>query len=321
MVEEDLDRVTETIKNNYPAQHNHTIQFSIINAQGIRKRLCIETHFDSSTADNFTNYHCLMIDNTEKYGYEKALEEKVEQLKKSNLHLQEFVYVASHDLQEPVRKITTFTERLASRFADALGEEGSMYLKRIQNSSRNMQTLLDDLLNFSRLSFNDQPFEKVDLQNCMAEVINNLEVKIEESNASISFGELPILEAYPSQLNQLFNNLISNAIKFKKQNQKPVIQINFSRINPYQYPEYPLLKSTHYAKIEICDNGIGFEQEYSEKIFMIFQRLNSKAEYSGSGIGLSICKKIVDIHHGIIFATSQPNLGSTFTILLPYKIS
>jgi light-regulated signal transduction histidine kinase (bacteriophytochrome) len=229
--------------------------------------------------------------------------------------------VASHDLQEPVRKISTFAGRLKAKYGDNLGEEGGVYLKRMQNASENMQTLLEDLLNFSRLSFSDKPFEKVALQTCLENAISDLEVKIEETKTRIDYQDLPTIEGHATQLKQLFINIIGNAIKFRKPDEVPIIKITCTRINPYSYPKLTLLKNTHYTKIDIIDNGIGFEEEFVERIFMIFQRLNSKTEYSGSGIGLSICKKIVENHYGHIYATSKLGEGSKFTVLLPYTIS
>lgn len=318
VVEEERSTLKAALQKHIELKEDYKIEFSIINAKGKHKRVMAEIFLKLNEQGMAEAYSGILKDITESYEYKKALEEKVTQLDKSNRNLQEFVYVASHDLQEPVRKINTFAERLASKFGDLLNEEGLTYLRRMQKSSQNMQVLLDDLLDFSRLSFNTKAPEKVSLKDCLENVISDLEVKIEETKTIIEYNDLPVIEGYSTQLKQLFNNLIGNAIKFRKLNVNPYIKINYSRINPFSYPQYPLLKNTHYAKIEISDNGIGFEQEYSEKIFMIFQRLNSKVEYSGSGIGLSICKKIIENHHGQIFASSTLNKGSTFTLLLPY---
>lgn len=321
IVPEEREYVSQSAKRAFENNQNYSIEFSITDAQGKHKRLYSETLFKIDNQGQIYQYNGILKDITESYEFKKALELKVQQLDKSNQNLQEFVYVASHDLQEPVRKISTFAERLSSKYSNALGEEGNMYLLRMQNASRNMQTLLEDLLSFSRLSFNDKPSEKVSLNACLESVLNDLEVKIEETKTQIELTDLPVIEGYFTQLKQLFYNLIGNAIKFRKPGENARIKLKFTRVNPYSLPQYPLLKNTHYAKIEISDEGIGFEQEFSERIFMIFQRLNSKVEYSGSGIGLSICKKITENHHGVIYATGAVQQGSCFTILLPYTIS
>ncbi|HOZ88312.1 MAG TPA: ATP-binding protein, partial [Bacteroidia bacterium] len=221
------------------------------------------------------------------------------------------------DLQEPLRKISTFTERLNTKFDSILGQEGSMFLKRILSATASMQTLLEDLLSFSRLSFDEKKFEKVSVNSCIESVIADLEVKIEETKTVISCDRFPEIEAYPSQIKQLFNNLIGNAIKFRKPGAACTINIASHKVEQQDFMDLPLTKGVNYVKITVTDNGIGFDQEFSEKIFMIFQRLNGKAEYAGSGVGLAICKKIVDNHHGFIFANSKPDHGASFTILLP----
>ncbi len=307
--------VTEARKN----RKNYRLDFSLLDAKGIYKRVHTETTLQINSAGEVTGYTGVMKDITESFFYKRALEQKVLQLDKSNKNLQEFVYVASHDLQEPLRKISTFTERLKNRFEDSLSEEGNMYVNRIMNSSKNMQTLLEDLLHFSRLSSTDKEFEEVSLQECMNSVLNDLEIKLEETGAKVHCDPLPSVKGYPSQIKQLFVNLLGNAIKFRQEHVAPVITIRCEEVNHEKHSELPLNKNGRYVKLVFTDNGIGFEQEFSERIFMIFQRLNGKSEYAGSGIGLSICKKIVDNHHGFIYASSEPGKGATFTVLLPIK--
>jgi light-regulated signal transduction histidine kinase (bacteriophytochrome) len=315
---EDRDRVIEGVSRSRNSQAPYTLEFSLLNASGIYKRVMAQNAFKFSDGEP-VEYSGVIKDITESYFYKKALEQKVLQLDKSNQNLQEFVYVASHDLQEPLRKISTFTERLQARFEPLLGQEGSMYMKRIMNSTVNMQTLLEDLLTFSRLSFHDKQFEPISLKECLDSVLADLEIKIEETKTTVVYDQLPEIEAYHSQIKQLFINLISNAVKFKKPNERPVIKITSELVTHSAFPDLPMVKGVTYAKILVKDNGIGFEQEYSERIFMIFQRLNARAEYAGSGIGLSICKKIVDNHHGFIFADGIIDVGATFTVLLPQK--
>lgn len=316
---EDKERVIALVKKSREARTAYQTEFSILNAKGIYKRIYAESRADIEDKKN--EYEGIIKDITESYFYKKALEQKVLQLDKSNQNLQEFVYIASHDLQEPLRKISTFVGRLNSKFENVLGQEGNMYVSRILRSTHNMQILLEDLLSFSRLSFSDKQFEAVFLKECLDGAINDLEIKIEETKTVITSGPLPEIEGYKTQLKQLFNNLINNAIKFRKPQEIPVIRISCSEADPASYNDLPLQKDSTYVRIIIEDNGIGFEQEFSERIFMIFQRLNGKAEYAGSGIGLSICKKIIDNHHGFIFANGVPGKGATFTILLPQKQS
>lgn len=293
--------------------------FSIISSKGKLKRIST-TNFVSKNKDKkLIKHNCLMRDVTENYDHKIALEQKIKQLNITNLHLQEFVYIASHDLKEPLRKISTFGERLQTKIGNSLSDEGTMYLDRLLKSSRNMESLLDELLAFSRISLEELKFEKTSLAKCLESVISDLELSIEESQASITFDKLPEIEANPTQIKQLFSNLLSNALKFKSKNQTPLINITCSEKKANQKNAiYPNLKTDSYL-IEIRDNGIGFEQEYAEKIFLMFQRLNGKAEYSGSGVGLAICKKIIDNHHGLIFANSIVNKGSVFTLILPKK--
>jgi signal transduction histidine kinase len=319
LVPEDREKVLMSAKRASGKAGSHQLDFSLLDSKGIYKRVHTESVVKTDEAGNLLEYSGVMKDITESYFYKLALEQKVTQLDKSNRNLQEFVYVASHDLQEPLRKITTFSERLRSRFEPSLGEEGNMYISRILNSCNNMQVLLEDLLSFSRLSSNDTEFQNVSLGDCLAGVLADLELKVEESHAVVEAGPLPEVQGYPSQLRQLFINLIGNAIKFRKPAVPPVIRIRSSEAASSAYPGLDNAKGNRFVKLEIEDNGIGFEQEFSEKIFMIFQRLNSKAEYAGSGIGLSICKKIVENHHGAIFASGEPDKGAVFTVLLPQK--
>ncbi len=312
-----LDMVALAVSKSRNQQKSYQIEFSITDAQGLHKRVYAENHITFDANHEMVEYNGVLKDITESYYYKKALEQKIAQLDKSNRNLQEFVYVASHDLQEPLRKISTFTERLGSKFEPELGADGSTYIKRILRSTHNMQTLLTDLLNFSRLSFNEVKFEKISVKECIDSVLSDLDIKLEEAQAVVSCNPAPEIDAYPSQLKQLFSNLVGNALKFKRANEKVLISIHCEAVKHEDYPELPLVKGTPYLKISISDNGIGFDQEFSERIFMIFQRLNGKAEYSGSGVGLAICKKIVENHHGFIYASGTANKGATFTILLP----
>ncbi|WP_207512076.1 PAS domain-containing sensor histidine kinase [Longitalea luteola] len=254
---------------------------------------------------------------TRLHHYQSNLEEKIKDLDRSNKELEEFAYVASHDMNEPLRKITTFIERLESKYKSELGADGKLYLARISASVENMRHLIDTLLEFSRTARTNQPFVQVDLNAILKEVQTDLELKIEETSTTIHIDALPAIQAIPSQMKQLFDNLLNNSIKFRKADTHPVINIRCMRLTRRQKEQHHLDTENTWFKIEFADNGIGFEPEYKERIFQIFQRLHGKTEYPGSGIGLAICKKIIDQHKGLIYATGEPDNGATFTIILP----
>lgn len=245
------------------------------------------------------------------------LEEKIRDLDRSNKELEEFAYVASHDMNEPLRKITTFIERLENKYRKELDADGKSYLTRITASVESMRHLIDTLLEFSRTTRNNQPFVPVNLNGIAREVQTDLELKIEETGALLQTEELPVIEAIPSQLKQLFDNLLNNSIKFRKTGIPPVITISCRRLSARQKEQHHLDAGNTWFRIDFADNGIGFEPEYNERIFQIFQRLHGKSEFPGSGIGLAICKKITDQHKGLIYATGKPDKGATFTIILP----
>jgi signal transduction histidine kinase len=244
----------------------------------------------------------------------KLAEEKLQQfaarLEASNRELTDFAYVASHDLQEPLRKIQAFGDRLHSKFAATLGETGKDYLKRMSDAASRMQTLIIDLLQFSRVTTKAQPFTPVDLNEIARGVLSDLEVRIEQTKGRVEVDHLPQIDADALQMRQLFQNLIGNALKFRKHDTLPVIRITGAMRNGSTPPRLELV---------VADNGIGFEQKHADRIFVIFQRLHGRSEFEGTGIGLAICKKIVERHGGSIQATSAPGDGATFTISLPVK--
>jgi signal transduction histidine kinase len=251
--------------------------------------------------------------------YEHSLESKIRELNRSNAELEEFAYVASHDMQEPLRKLITFSERLTSKFKDVLQDDGMLYLSRIVAATDNMRLLIDNLLDFSRISRTGEAFEITDLNGVLQKVLGDLEISIEEKQATITAGKLPEIEAQGPQMKQLFINILSNALKFRKPSVHPVINITSKTVAAEEVIRHGLRNQTRYHKIKFSDNGIGFEQEYADRIFQIFQRLHGKAEYPGSGIGLAICKKIVEYHNGLIYAKGQLGDGAVITVILPEK--
>lgn len=239
-------------------------------------------------------------------------------LKQSNVNLQQFAYVASHDLQEPLRKIQSFSTLLVDRYGPQLAD-GIDYLLRMQSAARRMSELIDDLLAFSRVTSPKNVHGGVSLSKIVSGVLNDLEIAIQESQTELHVGSLPEVQGDNTQLSQLFLNLISNAIKFRKPDGNPVISIESKLVYHYQLPSSvrPTRTSNSYYQIDVKDNGVGFEQQYAERIFQLFQRLHGRSEYSGTGIGLAICERVVSNHGGAILAKSSPGEGATFSVFLP----
>jgi len=251
----------------------------------------------------------------------KALAEANHLLHKSNTELNQFAYIASHDLQEPLRKITTYTGMLESSLVDATTDSRN-YIKKITNSANRMKTLIHDVLAFSQISENNQSFQLVDLNTVLEDIKEDYEIVIAQKAAVITSDHLPVIEALPLQISQLFANLVSNALKFNKNDIPPHISIKALPATPEEIeliPECnPLLQ---YCCIRFKDNGIGFSPEYAEKIFSIFQRLHNKELFDGTGIGLAICRKIALNHNGYIYAASKQNNGAVFNVILPVRQS
>ncbi|MBT1702422.1 sensor histidine kinase [Chryseosolibacter indicus] len=297
-----------------------TQEYSIRTKSGEVKTVTTKSSIILNNAGEIERVYGITKDITALRKSERAQERSLRELNRSNKELEEFAYVASHDLQEPLRKIAMFTERLSAKYKSSLDKDGQLFMDRILVSADNMRILIDNLLEFSRANRSSQAFEKVSLREIFDKAISNLELKIEETKASIEFvTPLPSLHIVSSEMEQVFRNIISNAIKFRKENDIPIIKIDIRKATLQEKQKHLLAKDETFYVVDIRDNGIGFEQEYAEKIFIIFQRLHGKTEYPGSGIGLAICKRIIDNHRGIIYANSSPGEGSTFTLILPEK--
>lgn len=239
----------------------------------------------------------------------KAIEEKLKaysnRLQQSKAELQNFAYISSHDMQEPLRKVRAFGDRLQNKYSDQLGNEGKDYLTRMNSAVARMQRMLDDLLAYSRITTKAMPFELVNLREILREVVSDLEPALDLTSGQVQVDDLPIIEADPIQMRQLFHNLLNNALKYRQAEVAPQISITCTPGEDRTY------------QIRVQDNGIGFEEKYLDRIFTIFERLHGRTEYDGTGMGLAICKKIVDRHGGSITARSQPGEGSTFIVTLP----
>ena len=241
------------------------------------------------------------------------------ELERSNRELQDFASVASHDLQEPLRKIEAFGDRLNAKCGDQLSDDGKVYLERMQNAAGRMRSLINALLSYSRVTTKAKPFVQVDLARVFGDVVSDLQVAIEESEAEVVLGDLPTIDADPLQIQLLLQNILSNALKFRREGVAPKIEVcSRSFYNTGAEVEFGV-PTGDVCEFTISDNGIGFEMKYLDRIFNIFQRLHGRNEYPGTGIGLATCRKIVERHHGAITAESEPGEGTKFIITLPVK--
>lgn len=270
-------------------------------------------------------------DITDQKNTEQELLLKSQKLEATNVELQKFAYIASHDLREPLRKIITFGSMLEREYGDAIEEKGNMYLDKMTSSALRMQKLIDDILDYSKLTVNEMKHTRVNLNDVIDHVLSDMEGTILSTGAILKVDALPGTEGNASQLRQLFQNLISNAIKFSRPGTRPELYIHAQVLTASALPDQ-LMKSDHYrfsivsdtfnesqqfCKIYIEDNGIGFDEAYLDNIFLIFQRLHDKNSYEGTGVGLAICKKVTDLHNGFITANSRPGEGTTFIVILP----
>jgi signal transduction histidine kinase len=233
-----------------------------------------------------------------------ALARRAQELARSNEELEGFASIASHDLQEPLRKVRTFTQQLNVVEADRLSDRGRDYLNRANAAAERMQNLIEDLLKFSRVATHARPFAPVDLKRITGEVLEDLSAQVEQSGAVVHVGELPTISADQLQIRQLLQNLISNALKFRRENVTPEVTIDATVADDK-------------IELSVSDNGIGFDPQYSRRIFRVFERLHGRGEYPGTGIGLALCRKIAERHGGSVVADGEPGVGSTFIVTLP----
>jgi two-component system CheB/CheR fusion protein len=259
----------------------------------------------------------LVIANTKLIFESSEKEKRADELVKINKELEAFAYVSSHDLQEPLRKIQTFADRILEK--EKLSDSGKNYFRLIEDAANRMQTLIEDLLSFSRLNNSERKFETIDLNVIVAALKADFKEIIDEKHATIEAAELCDANIIAFQFRQLIQNLIGNALKFSKPNVPPHIIIKSRIIKGSKVKHEHLSAEKNYCHISVADNGIGIEEEFNDKIFEVFQKLHPKEEYSGTGIGLAIVKKIVENHHGEITVTSQLNKGTTFDIYLPHN--
>ncbi|RAK02758.1 hypothetical protein LX87_00878 [Larkinella arboricola] len=252
--------------------------------------------------------------------YQLELQMNIGELNRSNQELAEFAYVASHDLQEPLRKIQSFGTLLLQQASAELSPSAQDMIHRMHSAAERMHVLIKDLLSYSRLNTHQQTFRPVDLNDLISEVMVDLELNIRERNAQIKCPTLPTIKGNPLQLRQMFQNLLSNALKFRSPERPPQIRIRTEKVTIFDIPVPMRKREPAYLAISVEDNGIGFDERYHDRIFQLFQRLHSRDQYAGTGIGLTICKKVAEMHGGTIAAQSIPGEGATFTVYLPVSV-
>jgi PAS domain S-box-containing protein len=316
---EDLGKIHDYIKGLLLEKTTfYELEHRVIDSKGNIKHTMQRARLQYDTNGKFIRVIGVLADLTEIENYKRELERQIEALNKSNQELEQFAYVASHDLQEPLRKIKAFGERLDKKFGASLGAEGTFFIERMINATHRMNTLIDDLLTYSRASRQIEGPKKISLNEVIKNVIDDLEIKIQDENVCLEVDDLPVIEAQPVQMQQLFQNLIENAIKFKKPDTVPHIKVSAKKVSKTELEKLPQLNTDLvYFQFTVSDNGIGFDSKYAEQIFTIFQRLHGRTEYEGTGLGLAICRKIVESHKGMIKAEAVENKGATFLFYLP----
>ena len=315
---DDIDTLREAVEGSLAQRTSFNVEYRLITKTGQEKYIVSRGQFTDGDDTKPALSVGSAFDLTSIRNIQNELERKVEELNRSNFDLEQFAYVASHDLQEPLRKIVSFGERLDKRSQGQLDEEMGLYLDRILNATRRMQEMINNLLEFSRVARSKEGFVVTDLNTIIGGALSDLEIAIHSKNALIHVDNLPTrVEVIPTQMSQLFNNLLSNSLKFTQDERQPEITIKSEHLSKADQINYGLPSRGDYVRITFSDNGIGFENNDSSRIFTLFQRLRGRSEFEGAGIGLAVCKKVVENHSGIIMASGQTGQGAVFTIILP----
>ena len=318
--EEDRALFKELISRGWRSNIKSELKLSVANS-----KLDVQLSLSVLEMDDDTALSVIITDLTNQKEIERQLMMKNDELRSlnealvaSNHDLQQFASVASHDLQEPLRKIQVFSKFLKDKnFAD-LSESSRAYIEKIFSSSQRMKLLIIDILTYSKLSADNFLSDKIDLNEIINEIVDDFDLRISEKNAHIDVSGLCVVEGNKGQLRQVFHNLISNALKFVHPGREPHITVHLEKPDPAEVGILPAERN-NYCQVTVTDNGIGFENNYSSSIFSLFETLNPKGTYEGSGIGLAIAKKIVEKHHGFIMAKSKVDEGSEFSVVLPFK--
>lgn len=313
---EDIEDIMKIHNDSMKDLTTTTFTYRIIRPSGEIRYINSTGDFTKNTKDELVKIG-VSSDVTEEYTSKLALEEKNKSLVAINAELESFNQIVSHDLQEPLRKIQMFISRIDDTESASISKKGKDYFEKIKISANRMQNLMIDLVNYTRTIKENKVFVKTNLNDIVADVIQELALNIEEKKAKIKVGKLPKINIIEFQIHQLFVNLISNSLKYSKENVAPIIKISLEKIDSQERYNDLILKDKKFYKIVVSDNGIGFKQEFSEKIFMLFRRLETEMDYNGTGLGLAICKKIVENHNGFIKADGIPESGAIFTIYLP----
>ena len=313
---DDMAYVTKVHQDSLVNQQATSMIFRFLTAQGETKYIMGAGSFTRNGSDELIKIG-VNYDITNQYQKTLELEENYKELKFINTELEAFNNIVSHDLQEPLRKIQMFISRLEDKEMSLLSQQGKDYFSKIRLTANRMQTLLIDLVNYSRTIKGDKVFVDTDLNKVVEEILQDLSISIEDKKALVAIGNLPTIKVIPFQVKQLFINLLSNSLKYSQEDKLPKISITAEEITDSDLTDYKISTKNDYYKIVISDNGIGFKQEYAEKVFLLFKRLETDPKYAGTGLGLAICSRIVENHKGFIKVEAKPNIGAKFYIFLP----
>ncbi len=314
---EDIDTMKQVMQKAVAEREDYSLEYRWSDGNKMKHmRVVAKANYNES--NDFIGFIGVLHDMSVEKNNRLLLEKQKEELERSNGNLQQFAYVASHDLQEPLRKIRAFGDRLSSKYENQLDKKGTLYIERMQSAAARMQVLIEDLLAYSRVSSSKTKITKENLKTVIEGVREDLQEAIHRSEARITLNDLP-KELYcdTGQIRRLFQNLLSNAIKFRKEGQCPIIDVRGSSTFKEELIELRLDPKRQYSCIVVKDNGIGFDEKYLDRIFNVFQRLHGKQEYEGTGIGLAICKKIAENHDGALTASSSLGKGAAFKVIIP----